>query len=188
MWVRWRSIRIRIMLLRLYSFPVRFEMLHTTEEGIRARWHILCKSYFIASNNPMPLSCVHALAARSGVWPKCRLEKLQRLRVAIAAWGWRFSQTRQGVMVWLASPRWWACLQGFIQRFEQARKPMSIRFRLLLPLSNKTLHLMEIRYPVRSVDGLISGYEAWAWSDATGTRRKTDAGSGVEGKSQWGFK
>ena len=56
--------------------------------------------------------------------------------------------------------------KGFIQRFEQARKPMSIRFRLLLPLANKTLHLMEIRYPVRSVDGLISGYEG-LWLDLT---------------------
>lgn len=54
----------------------------------------------------------------------------------------------------------------FIQRFEQARKPMSIRFRLVLPSASKTLHLMEIRYPVRSVDGNISGYEG-LWLDLT---------------------
>lgn len=54
----------------------------------------------------------------------------------------------------------------FIERFEQVRKPMSIRFRLRLPLASKTLHLMEIRYPVRSVDGLISGYEG-LWLDLT---------------------
>jgi signal transduction histidine kinase len=56
--------------------------------------------------------------------------------------------------------------KGFIERFEQARKPMSMRFRLRLPLASKTLHLMEIRYPVRSVDGLISGYEG-LWLDLT---------------------
>lgn len=56
--------------------------------------------------------------------------------------------------------------QGFIDRFEQARKPMSMRFRLRLPLAGKTLHLMEIRYPVRSVDGVISGYEG-LWLDLT---------------------
>lgn len=56
--------------------------------------------------------------------------------------------------------------RDFIQGFEQVRKPMSIRFRLRLPSASKTLYLMEIRYPVRSVEGLISGYEG-LWLDLT---------------------
>lgn len=59
-----------------------------------------------------------------------------------------------------------AAFNSFIERFEQARKPMSTRFRLRLPAANKTLYLMEIRYPVRSVEGIISGYEG-LWLDLT---------------------
>lgn len=59
--------------------------------------------------------------------------------------------------------------EGFERSLERcvvSQHPVSVRFRLNLPKKKKTLYLMEIRFPVRSVDGKLCGFEG-LWLDLT---------------------
>jgi signal transduction histidine kinase len=53
-----------------------------------------------------------------------------------------------------------------LKRCETANLPSSCRFRLLLPDGDRVLHLMELRIPVRGIDGRLNGYEG-LWLDFT---------------------
>ncbi|MCH8473729.1 MAG: hypothetical protein LAT55_00695 [Opitutales bacterium] len=53
-----------------------------------------------------------------------------------------------------------------LKRCKSANLPSSCRFRLLLPDGDRVLHLMELRIPVRGIDGSLNGYEG-LWLDLT---------------------
>ena len=53
-----------------------------------------------------------------------------------------------------------------LARCNEAHLPTSCRFRLLLPHGDKVLHLMELRIPVRGIDGSLGGFEG-LWLDLT---------------------
>lgn len=55
---------------------------------------------------------------------------------------------------------------GNLERCKGANLPTSCRFRLLLPDGDRVLHLMELRIPVRGIDGSLNGYEG-LWLDLT---------------------
>ena len=55
---------------------------------------------------------------------------------------------------------------GNLERCKGANLPTSCRFRLLLPQGDRVLHLMELRIPVRGIDGTLNGYEG-LWLDLT---------------------
>lgn len=60
-------------------------------------------------------------------------------------------------------------LTGFERSLQSARKthaPVSSRFRLRLPPEGQVLYLLELRIPVRSITGELSGYEG-LWLDLT---------------------
>lgn len=53
-----------------------------------------------------------------------------------------------------------------LERCMGANLPTSCRFRLLLPDGDRVVHLMELRLPVRGIDGSLNGYEG-LWLDLT---------------------
>lgn len=53
-----------------------------------------------------------------------------------------------------------------LARCHEANLPTSCRFRLLLPDGDRVLHLMELRIPVRGIDGRLGGFEG-LWLDLT---------------------
>lgn len=53
-----------------------------------------------------------------------------------------------------------------LKRCEGANLPISYRFRILIPGSDRVVHLMELRIPVRGIDGELSGFEG-LWLDLT---------------------
>jgi signal transduction histidine kinase len=53
-----------------------------------------------------------------------------------------------------------------LKRCKGVNLPTSCRFRLLLPNGDRVLHLMELRIPVRGIDGSLNGYEG-LWLDLT---------------------
>lgn len=77
------------------------------------------------------------------------------------------TQLQQGV-------HWWAWvhpadLPDFNRNLETCRNgrvPVSFRFRLRLPDEDRVLYLMDLRLPVRGIDGEIAGYEG-IWLDLT---------------------